>query len=37
MERQFIFRHRDLVVGAESFDLEVTRANFGINKPLQTV
>ena len=37
MERQFIFRHRDLVVGAESFDLEVTRANFGINKPLQAV
>lgn len=37
MERQFIFRYRDLVVGAESFDLEVTRANFGINKPLQAV
>ena len=34
MERQFIFRHRDLVVGAETFDLE---ANFGINKPLQAV
>ena len=37
MERQFIFRHRDLVVGAEAFDLEVTPANFGINKPLQAV
>lgn len=37
MERQFIFRHRDLVVGAESFDLEVTGANFGINKPLHAV
>lgn len=37
MERQFIFRHRDLVVGAESFDLEVTPPNFGINKPLQAV
>ena len=37
MERQFIFRHRDLVVGAESFDLEVTPTNFGINKPLQAV
>ena len=37
MERQFIFRHRDLIVGAEAFDLEVTPANFGINKPLQAV
>ena len=37
MERQFIFRHRYLTVGAESFDLEVTPANFGINKPLQAV
>ena len=37
MERQFIFRHRVLTVGAESFDLEVTPANFGINKPLQAV
>ena len=37
MERQFIFRHRDLVVGAEAFDLEVTPINFDINKPLQAV
>ena len=37
MERQFIFRHRDLAVGAESFDLEVTPTNFSINKPLQAV
>ena len=37
MERQFIFRHRFLTVGAEAFDLEVTPANFGINKPLQAV
>ena len=37
MKRQFIFRHRDLVVGAEVFDLEVTPTNFGINKPLQAV
>ena len=37
MERQFIFRHRILTVGAEAFDLEVTPANFGINKPLQAV
>lgn len=37
MKRQFIFRHCELVVGAEAFDLEVTPANFGINKPLQAV
>ena len=37
MKRQFIFRHRDLVVGAEVFDLEVTPTIFGINKPLQAV
>lgn len=37
MERQFIFRHRELTVGAESFDLEVTPTNFGINKPIQAV
>ena len=37
MERQFIFRHCDLAVGAESFDLEVTPTNFSINKPLQAV
>ena len=37
MKRQFIFRHRDLVVGAEVFDLEVTPAIFGINKPLLAV
>ena len=37
MKRQLIFRHRDLVVGAEVFDLEVTPMNFGINKPLQAV
>ena len=37
MERQFIFRHRILTVGAEVFDLKVTPTNFDINKPLEAV